>query len=104
MSAAHEPGIAAEDPRRPDLVELRARQLLIFGVEAVDDGTDLSPLAEVLDAAFIELGPSADVELVRRAFILVVLNLDPSAAAALVARLRAPISDLLAKIEGAQPK
>ncbi|POX90643.1 hypothetical protein C3477_06805 [Mycobacterium kansasii] len=104
MTAAHEPGIAAEDPRRQALVELRARQVLIFAIEDVDDGTALSPLAEALAAAFAELGPDADVELCRRMFTLVHLNIDPAGAARLVGRLRAAIPDLLLKLEGTQAK
>jgi hypothetical protein len=96
--------IARDDPRRGDLVELRARQLLIFALDDVDDGTDLAPLAEVLAAAFRELGPDADVELCRRVFTLVHLNVDPAGAARLVARLRAAIPDLLTKIEEGPPK
>jgi hypothetical protein len=105
MTDAHMLAIAADDdPRRGDLLELRARQALIFALDNDPDGTDLAPLAEVLDAAFQELGPDADVELCRRMFTLVHLNIDPAGAAALVARLRAPIPDLLTKLEGAQPK
>jgi hypothetical protein len=96
--------IAADDPRRQALVELRARQLLIFALDDVDDGSDLSPLAEVLGAAFQELGPDADVELCRRMFTLVHLNIDPAGAATLVARLRAAIPNLLTKLEGTQAK
>ena len=50
--------LADDDPRRQALVELRARQLLIFAVDDVDDGTDISLLAEALAAAFQELGPT----------------------------------------------
>jgi hypothetical protein len=99
MTDAREPAIGADDPRRPDLLELRARQVLALALET---GNDTAPLATVWTAAMGEFGHDSTV-LLGAVLGLVGVHLSPAARAELAACVRADIPRLLTKIEGDAP-
>lgn len=90
-----EPKIALDDPRRPDLLSLRARQLLAL---CVDGGAGDEPLYAMWALARLELGPTADHELLGTVLGLVTGYLPATGRAELVARARAGIPPLLMKL------
>ena len=86
--------IPADDPRRPALLELRARQILAMSLEPGDH----AGMTAVWAVAEAEVGPTAQVELLGTVMGLVGLHLDDRDEFA--HRVRAGIPALLDILEG----